>query len=81
MGHLFVTVDFSDQLHATTQPVDSLEQGKRIVNNEVHYENTLQAYVWNSTGFKQVLYCLHGPAAHLPAGDINIDTLMEDYRI
>jgi hypothetical protein len=79
MSHLFVTVEFADQLADVTQPLDSLEEGQRIVDNEVEYSNTIQAYVWNSTN-GLVLYCQHGPAAALPA-DLNIDTLVEDYRI
>jgi len=76
---IFITVEFNDQLAATNQPVATLDTGVAIVNNEVGFDNTIQAYVWEETS-RLVAYCQHGPAAEKPQY-LNIDTLVEDYRI
>lgn len=77
---IFVTVDFADQLASVSRPVKDLETGKKLAWNETAYSNTIQAYVWNRTNPSIILHCQHGPAAGYPK-NVNIDTLLEDYKI
>ena len=86
--HLIVTVEFADQLAATNKPVASLEAAEAIIRNEAAYPNTVRAYAWNRTNGNRIISYLLGPARGLPVcyqnggqPSINIDTLVEDYRI
>ena len=77
-----VTVDFTDQLHGVTRPVASFQEAVALVNNEASFDNTVQAYAWASDGSGHIVYCQHGQGSPLYRPQaINIDTLVEDYRI
>lgn len=76
---IFVTVEFNDQLADTNHPVRTIREAGAIINNEVEFDNTIQAYAWTEHA-RQVVYCQHGPAAEKPQYT-NIDTLVEDHRI
>ena len=77
MSEIIVTVEFEGQLAATNRPVSSALEATRLIQNECAFGNTIQAYAWTAHA-RQILFCQHGPAAD---SDLNIDTLVEDYRI
>jgi hypothetical protein len=77
MSNIFVTVDFSDELHSVTRPVASLQAAINLVNNEAAFDNTLQAYAWGPGGL--IHYCQHGqPSPLYREGYLNINALHGD---
>ena len=81
-------VQAAGPLAHTPRPGATLAVAEALISNEAAYPNTVRAYAWNRTNGNRIISYLLGPAQGLPVcyqngghPSINIDTLVEDYRI